>query len=250
MTADCAEWEFPPARLTAPGRRAYRRGLAKSIRSPGTNPREVEKAKEENTRVTNSRNRRLSQSGRGWRGGGNERKNTRRLPTHSPWSTSRGPLGVLERGEEPTHSVGTPLVECFGFGAAGRQTRVRKELFRSAVHSTSLWVSIHCAQEGLCSLAKEHCVVLGGLCAKSIYPLPGACKSSSSKVKGVGAVFSICLPVTKTDPQAFGKKRTHACACSTCWQRVHVPGQSGQEVVPWCSSSWTSGCSPNSSDEP
>ena len=119
MTTDRAEWEF--ARPTTPGRRACRRGSAKWIRSLGTNLGRWRRQKK-NTRMTNSRNRRLSQSSRG----GSERKNARWLPAHSPWSTSTswGPKELV--GEEPAHSVGSPLVECFGFGAAGRQTRVRK----------------------------------------------------------------------------------------------------------------------------
>ena len=46
------------------------------------------------------------------------------------------------------------------------------------------------------------------------------------------------LPVTKTDPQALGKKRTHSVGGSETLCPVKVP---------WCSSSWTSWCSPNSS---
>ena len=56
-------------------------------------------------------------------------------------------------------------------------------------------------------------MALGEPCVKSSYPLTDACKSHSSKVKGVGATLSIC-PSPKQTRKPF-KKRTHTCACST-----------------------------------
>ena len=46
-TTDQGEWEFPPARPTAPGRKGYRRGSALRIKSHGSNPKEISVARAE-----------------------------------------------------------------------------------------------------------------------------------------------------------------------------------------------------------
>ena len=47
VTPDCGEWEIPPARTTARGRKTYRRGSVRRIKNLGGNTGEVEKAKGE-----------------------------------------------------------------------------------------------------------------------------------------------------------------------------------------------------------
>ena len=77
---------------------------------------------------------------------------------------------------------------------------------------------------------------LGGLCAKSSCPLPDACKSSSSKVKGGRCVFN--LPKLTRIPSGRNARTL-----------AHVQPPLVAEVIPWCSSSCASRCSPDSSNE-
>ena len=191
-----------------------------------------------------------------------------KLPTHHGTPPAPGVFfekswlqvcwGVLERGEENStfgwDTLGR-MLWIWTCGKANVRAKLALGLLRSAVLLTcrswqiSLWVLIPCAQESPCSHAKELCVALGGPCAKSSCPLPDACKSSSSKVKGVVAVFSICPSPKLT---AGPREETHArlrMFSLRWWRQVLVSGQGGQEVIPWCSSSCASWCSPDSSNE-
>ena len=172
--------------------------------------------------MQNSRNRRLSRSGRGWRGGGSERTQGVSLITVEHLQLLGSLLkgagwqvrwGIFERAEENQHTqLGHPWWDwriwlwettpfTFDDPACILQWTVQLRSLPTKNHMEFL-------REGTWALLNTLC----GRCAFN-------------------------LPATRTDPQALGKKRTHACAC--CSESLC------QEVAPCRSSSWTSWCSPN-----
>ena len=113
------EWEFSPARPTAPDRK---------IRSLGANPWGVEKAKEqcEDDKFAKSAVESVRSRLAWWRKRGKEHK-VSPYPITVEHLQLLGSLykrarhrsaGHIERGEERAHSVGARLIECFGFGAS------------------------------------------------------------------------------------------------------------------------------------
>ena len=90
----------------------------------------------------------------------------------------------------------------FGFGAAGRQTRARKGHWASSEVRCTRHAEIGRSRCGCRSIVLRRALVTTRMQVEFL------------KGEGCGCcVFS--SPVTKTDPQALGKKRTHACACSS-----------------------------------
>ena len=226
MTSDRAEWEFPPARPAAPGRTAYRRGAKRIREGPlhkssggGEGRRKIAKSAVESVKS------RLAL----WR----KRKNTRWLPTHRGAPPAHGVSaekswlqvrwGVLVRCEEEAHSVGIPLVECFGFGAAGRQTLVRKGHWPSSEVRCARHTEVGSSAVGvdpLCSggpMFTREGTLCGSWWAMRAVELSTARCMQVEFLKGEGCgrcVFN--LPVTKTDPQALGKKRSESM-CRSKW---------------------------------
>ena len=225
----------------------YRRGSANRIRSLGTNPREVEKAKEEyeNDKFAKSAVESVRSRLAWWRKRAKETQGGS-LPTHRGTLPAPGVFvekswlqvcwDVLERGEEPAWDTLGRMLWIWRCRKANVRAKGALGLLRSAVLLTcrswqiSLWVLIPCAQESPYSHAKKLCVALGGLCAKSSCLLPDACKSSSSKVKGVVAVFSIC-PSPKLTRRPSGRNARLRMFSLRWWRQVRVPGQGVQEVV-------------------
>ena len=241
------EWEFPPAR--PPDRK---------IRSLGANPWEVEKAKEqcEDDKFAKSAVESVRSRLAWWRKRGKEHK-VSPYPITVEHLQLLGSLfkraghrsaGHTEWGEERAHPVGDTLNRMLWIGSFVR-VNVRVQGAFGPLRSAVLTICRSCRigsgrrpivlRRAHVFCAKELFVVLGGQSAKLNFPLPDARKSRSSKVKGVGAAFSICRHQNR--PASPWQKTSARLRMFDfgCRQRVLWPGQGGQEVVPWCSPSWT-----------
>ena len=132
--ADCDVFEFPPARPTAPGRKRYRRGSAPKIKNFGSNPGEVLKAKSECADDKYAKS--AVESVRSWWQRRAKEHRVEAFPITVELPQFLGSFlkkagykfcgCIFKRGEESAHSVGVPVVGCFGFGDEGRQTSMCK----------------------------------------------------------------------------------------------------------------------------
>ena len=232
ITTDRAEWEFPPARPTHSSWPKGTPSRFKRIRSLGTNPREVEKAKEEyeDDKFAKSAVESVRSRLAWWRKRAKEHK-------VAPY-----PLTV-----EHLQLLGS-LLKRAGYRSAGAYLSVVKNQHIRLGHTWSNALDLElregkracersigppqkCGAQDMQKLA-DLAVGVDPLCSGGpVFPREGTlCGSwwamrevelSTARcmqvefLKGEGCgrcVFN--LPVTKTDPQALGKKRTHACACS------------------------------------
>ena len=152
-------------------------------------------------------------------------------------------------GEEPAHSFGTPLVECLGFLAAGRQTRVRKGRWASSEVRCTGHAEVSRPRCGCRSVVlRRGCVptrrnimwfLVGYAGSRGIHNQMHACRVPQKVI-----AFSVC-PSPKLKRKPLGRNaRTLA--------RVQPPLVAASPCA-W--SEWPGSCtivqfiSPNSSDE-
>ena len=232
VITSCGDWEFPPARPTAPGRKVYRRGSVRGVRSLCDNPVGIAKAREEyeDDKFAKSAVETVRSRLAWWRKRAREHK-------VSPYPVTVEHLKLMGS-----------LLKKAGYRSAGA--------YLSAVKNQHIWLGNNWSDAldlelregkracergigpprkcGALDMQKLADLAVGRdpLCAGGpIFPREGTLCGAWWAMREVELSTARCmqvtflggegcgrcvfdLPVTKTDPQALGKKRTHACACS------------------------------------
>ena len=231
-TADQGEWEFPPARPTAPGRKGYRRGSALRIKNLGSNPKEISVARAEYESDKYARSAVESVKSRltWWR---------KRAREHG---VEAYPITV-----ERLQLLGT-LLKRAGYRSAGAYLSAVKNQHIRLGHPWTNALDLELKEGkracergigppqkcGAFDMQKLANLTISGdpLCtAGPMWPREGTLCGCWWAMREIELSAARCmqvtflggqgcgrcvfdLPVSKTDPQAVGKKRTHMCACS------------------------------------
>ena len=229
-TTDQGKWEFPPARPTARGPKGYRRGSALRIKNLGSNPKEISvaRAEYESDKFARSAVESVKSRLTWWRKRAPEHRvdacpitveRLQLLGTLLKRAWYRSARCILECSEESAHSTGSPMDRCFGVGDEGGNRACETGTGppqKCGAFDMQKLANLTISGDPLCTAGPKwprEGTLCGCWSAMREIELSAARCMQVTFLGGHGCgrcVFE--LPVSKTDPQAVGKKRTHICA--------------------------------------